>query len=107
MTVLLERRLPVALLPLGSLLLLLLGLRGQHELLRYLLLRDELRDGTRLPVLFFFYLRGKDTERETEKKRISVFKERRRKKNHGGCGVGGGDDDTWLHASCLAIIKSQ
>lgn len=49
MTVLLERRLPVALLPLRSLLLFLLGLRGQHKLLRYLLLRDELRDGTRLP----------------------------------------------------------
>jgi len=48
-TVLLERRLSVALLPLDSLLLLLLGLRGQHKLLRYLLLRDELGDGTRLP----------------------------------------------------------
>ncbi len=49
MTVLLERRLSVALLPLYSLLLFLFGLRGQHKLLRYLLLRDELGDGTRLP----------------------------------------------------------
>lgn len=48
-TVLLERRLSVALLPLYSLLLFLFGLRGQHKLLRYLLLRDELGDGTRLP----------------------------------------------------------
>lgn len=49
MTVLLERRLSVALLPLHSLFLFLFGLRGQHKLLRYLLLRDELGDGTRLP----------------------------------------------------------
>lgn len=44
-TVLLQRRLSVALLPLRSLLLFLFGLRGQHELLRYLLLGD----GARLP----------------------------------------------------------
>ncbi|TNN73711.1 hypothetical protein EYF80_016091 [Liparis tanakae] len=43
------RRLSVALLPLDALLLLLLGLRGQHKLLRDLLLRDELGDGTGLP----------------------------------------------------------
>lgn len=49
MTVLLERRLSVALLPLYPLLLFLFGLRGQHELLRYLLLRDELGDGARFP----------------------------------------------------------
>lgn len=44
-TVLLQRRLSVALLPLRSLLLFLFGLRGQHELLGYLLLGD----GARLP----------------------------------------------------------
>lgn len=44
-TVLLQRRLSVALLPLCSLLLFLFGLCGQHELLRYLLLGD----GARLP----------------------------------------------------------
>lgn len=44
-TVLLQRRLSVALLPLRSLLLFLFGLRGQDELLRYLLLGD----GARLP----------------------------------------------------------
>lgn len=44
-TVLLQRGLSVALLPLCSLLLFLLGLCGQHELLRYLLLGD----GARLP----------------------------------------------------------
>lgn len=48
-TVLLQRWLPVALLPLCSLLLFLFGLGGQHELLRYLLLGDELGDGARLP----------------------------------------------------------
>lgn len=48
-TVLLERRLSVALLPLYPLLLFLFGLWGQHELLRYLLLRDELGDGARFP----------------------------------------------------------
>lgn len=48
-TVLLECRLSVALLPLYSLSLFLFGLRGQHKLLRYLLLGDELGDGTRLP----------------------------------------------------------
>lgn len=49
MTVLFLRRLPFALVPLNSLFLLFFGLRRQHELLRYLLLRDELRDGARLP----------------------------------------------------------
>ena len=59
MTVLLERRgLSLALLSLDPLLLLLLGLRGGGELLRYLLLGDQLGDRARLPV------RGRERELE-------------------------------------------
>lgn len=47
--VFLKRWLSVALLLLYSLLLFFFGLRGQHELLRYLLLGDELGDRTWLP----------------------------------------------------------
>lgn len=60
-TVLLERWLFVALLPLYSLFLFLFGLRGQHELLSYLLLRDELGDRTRFPGR---RERGEDRRRE-------------------------------------------
>lgn len=48
-TVLLGRWLSFALVLLNPLLLFLFGLRRQNKLLRYLLLRDELRDGTRFP----------------------------------------------------------
>lgn len=48
-TVLLECWVPVGLLSLYPFFLFLLGLRRQHELLSYLLLRDELGDGTRFP----------------------------------------------------------
>lgn len=83
-TVLLERRLPVALLPLGSLLLLLLGLRGQHELLRYLLLRDELRDGTRLPVWFFLCEGKRHRKRNSKRKGLANSKKGGEKKITGG-----------------------
>lgn len=49
MTVFLECRLFVTLLLLDPFLLLFFGLGRQHKLLRYLLLGDELGDGTRLP----------------------------------------------------------
>lgn len=75
--VLLERRLPVALLPLGSLLLLLLGLRGQYKLLRYLLLRYQLRHGTRLPVCFSFIKKRKDRKKEFSKDEKKKIKQHR------------------------------
>lgn len=89
-TVLLERRLSVALLPLYSLLLLLFGLRGQHKLLRYLLLRDELGDGTGLPDP----VEG-DKEREWWDDRVWQINERENHSEH--------------MASCYptTIIKSQ
>lgn len=95
MTVLLERRLSVALLPLGSLLLLLLGLGGQHKLLRYLLLRDELGDGTRLPDPWREGLGNRHNRGERKGETEWQINER---ENHGEPA-----------ASCLrtAIIKSQ
>lgn len=80
MAVLLECRLPVALLPLGSLLLLLLGLRGQHELLRYLLLRHQLRHGTRLPVCFIVIKQEKTQKGKQKKEKDLATKERGQKK---------------------------
>lgn len=86
MTVLLKRWLPVALLSLYPLFLFLFGLRGQHELLRYLLLRDELRDGTRLP----------DEEEEMGKGRRD---KERRDTQSGRLMRGKITVNTWLHAS--------
>lgn len=89
--VLLECRLPVTLLPFRPLLLLLFGLRGQHELLRYLLLRDELGDGTRLPV------------REDRRHKAGGKRENGRDRLMRGKIAA----STWLHASAPPLSRAN